>query len=387
MAAGGQSHTIIAAFRVDLDQVVPLASHQQLAQDRGAAFNSNFGCKIMKAKNVLFIALTILIVGLAPAASYARGVFNQAPAQPKVSDAEAKALAAINSAPDAAAKLTAAEEFAKNYPKSAALPQLADQIAIEISKVADTNQKIALADRFEKAFTDERALSVIRSAKLDSYVTANRLDDAFTLATTILAKDPEEVHTLVQLTLAGTEEAKKGNRKHMAQTQQYGNKAIQLIEANKKPVGMDDPSWETHKSTLPTLYQETGILAMLANDSEQAKARLSKAIALKPDDPSSHAILAYLINNEYVQQATAYKTMPEGKEKADTLKKLEGMIDNIIDAYAHTVALSTGKPEYQALLQQVLPDLTSYYKFRHNQSTEGLQQLIDKYKPQSGVKP
>ncbi|HLE63208.1 MAG TPA: hypothetical protein VI750_08720, partial [Pyrinomonadaceae bacterium] len=80
-------------------------------------------------------------------------------------------------------------------------------------------------------------------------------------------------------------------------------------------------------------------------------------------------------------------TMPEGKEKTEMLAKLQGMIDSIIDSYARVVALSTGKPEYQALLQQVMPDLTSYYKYRHNQSVEGLQQLIDKYKPQPPTKP
>jgi hypothetical protein len=338
----------------------------------------------MKTKYA-FLLITTLILGVV--STKAAALQNQTQAPPKVSEAEAKALTAINSAPDVTAKLTGAEEFAKKYPKSAALPQLSEQIAIEITKVSDSTQKLALADRFEKAFTDDRALAIIRSAKLDTYLASSRLDDAFALGATILAKDPEELHTLVQLTLVGTDEAKKGNGKHLAQTKQYGAKAIELIEANKKPASLDEGAWETHKATLPVLYQQTAILAMLSNDAEQAKARLSKSIALKPDDPSTHALMAYVINNDYVNQATTYKTMPEGKEKQDTLKKLEGMLDSIIDAYAHTVALSTGKPEYQPLLQQVMPDLTSYYKFRHNQSTEGLQQLIDKYKPQSGVKP
>src|SRR5262245_26452098 len=80
---------------------------------------------------------------------------------PKVWEAEAKALAAINAAPDATAKLTAAEEFAKKYPKSAALPQLSQELALEIGRLSDANQKLALADRFEKAFTDEKGLTHI----------------------------------------------------------------------------------------------------------------------------------------------------------------------------------------------------------------------------------
>jgi hypothetical protein len=306
----------------------------------------------------------------------------QAATQPKLSEAEAQALNAINAAPDPAAKLTAAEEFVKKYPKSPAMSRLAELLAIEISKVADANQKLALVDRFEKDFTDARALAIVQSAKLDAYVAANRMDDAFTLAAALLAKDPEDLHALILMTFSGTDEAKKGNGKHLTQTQQYGAKAIELIEADKKPANMEETAWLNHKAALPLLYQQTGILALMAKNPEDAKARLSKSIALKPDDPSSHAILAYLVNDQYVQLATTYKTMPEGKQKEEMLKKLEGMIDEIVDGYAHAVALSTGKPEYQPLLQQVMPDLTSYYKFRHNQSVEGLQQLIDKYKAQ-----
>jgi len=78
----------------------------------------------------------------------------------------------------------------------------------------------------------------------------------------------------------------------------------------------------------------------------------------------------------------AYEALPEGKEKKETLMRLDAMLDTIIDAYARAAALATGRPEYQTLMQQVIPDLTNYYKYRNNQSTKGLQQLIDKYKLQ-----
>jgi hypothetical protein len=302
---------------------------------------------------------------------------------PKISEGEAKSIAAFNAAADAGAKLTVAEEFVKKYPKSSVLPQLARKVAIEIAKLKDSTQKLAFADRFEKAFSDDQALAIVQSAKLEALVASKRIDEAFTLAATLLTKNPEDVTTLMQMSFVGTDEAKRGNSKYIQQSRQYGLKAIEVIEAGKKPASMDEALWTNHKAALPQLYQQTGILAMMNNDVADGKARIAKAIALKPEDPHSHAILAFFINNEYVQLATDYKAMPEGKEKAEMLVKLQGMIDSIIDAYAHTVALSTGKPEYQALLQQVMPDLTSYYKYRHNQSVEGLQQLIDKYKPQA----
>ena len=52
----------------------------------------------------------------------------------------------------------------------------------------------------------------------------------------------------------------------------------------------------------------------------------------------------------------------------------------MIDNYARAVALATGRPQYQTLLQQVIPDLTIYYKQRHKGTIKGLQQLINRYK-------
>jgi hypothetical protein len=56
------------------------------------------------------------------------------------------------------------------------------------------------------------------------------------------------------------------------------------------------------------------------------------------------------------------------------------MLDNVIEAYAHAVALAESNPNLQQVRQQYLQDLEAYYKYRHHNSTEGMQQLIDKYK-------
>jgi hypothetical protein len=132
---------------------------------------------------------------------------------------------------------------------------------------------------------------------------------------------------------------------------------------------------------LPQLYNQAAILNLVEGNQSEANAQAVKATALNPNDPTTFALLGMVINNDYLKAATNYKAMPENAEKAASLKRLEGLIDQIIDAYAHAVALSAGKPEHQAMMQQLTTDLTDYYKFRNHNSTEGLQQLIDKYKP------
>jgi len=299
---------------------------------------------------------------------------------PRISPAEMQALNAINSMTDPAAKLAAVADFMTKYPKSGARLQIAERVAEEIAKLKDATQAVALAEKAQTIFTTDPELGIIKTVTLDAYAGGNRVDDAFKMAAEMLAKNPEDIHVLVQMTLTGTEEVKQKNPKYAQQSLQYGLKAIELIEANKKPANLNDASWDIHKSALPQLYQQTAILYLVAGNGGEAKARLIKSTSLAPTDPSSFALLGLLLNEEYIQLAGGYKAMPEGKPKEEMLRKLEGILDNVIDAYAHTVALATGRPGFEGMLKQVSDDLTSYYKYRHNQSTEGLQQLIDKYK-------
>jgi tetratricopeptide (TPR) repeat protein len=339
----------------------------------------------MKTRILLSLCATaasVLIVTMSSAAAWAIPRPQGQAAAPKVSEAETQALKAMDALTDTAAKLAAVAEFLKKYPKSSARPQIAERMAQEISKTKDPAQAITLAEKAQTIFTSEPELEIMKAITLDAYAAGNRVDDVFRLANEMLAKNPEDVHPLVEATFAGTESVKQKNPKYAQQSLQYGSKAIELIEANKKPAQMTDAQWTAHKEVLPQLYQQTAILHMVSGNAAEAKARLIKSTALGPKDPSSFALLGLLINDEYVQLATTYKSMPEGKQKQEMLKKLQDMLDNIIDVYAHAAALAVGRPEYQGLLQQVTTDLTSYYKFRHNQSVEGLQQLIDKYKPQ-----
>ena len=104
---------------------------------------------------------------------------------------------------------------------------------------------------------------------------------------------------------------------------------------------------------------------------------------LSPQDPSNFALLGRVINAGYIEQMEAYEAMADGRAKDDARQKLDAVVDEMIDAYARAAGLATGRPEYQTLLQQVIPDLTTYYKYRHK-STKGLVQLINRYKPVRG---
>jgi hypothetical protein len=327
---------------------------------------------------VLALIVVVSIFSLSAQATVSSSL--QETSKPKLSPDEAKAVAAINSAADAPAKLTAAESFVKKNPKSTARLSIANFVAGQIDQVSDAAQRLSLAEKFQKIFTEEKELNAVGPVILDAYIAANRLDDAFDLASKILAKNPEDLRVLLQMMNAGAEAAKRQNGKYAAQSLQYGLKAIELIEANKKPVDLDDASWAKQRTVLPRLYQQAGILSLFSGNSAEAKTRVEKAATLDPNDPMNQLLIAGLLDEEYQKMAQTYQQMPASQQKEDMLKRINEQMDKTIDAYAHAVGLSTGRPEYQQLQTQALQNLTPYYKYRHNQSIEELQPLIDKYK-------
>ena len=293
---------------------------------------------------------------------------------------ELEALAAIKLATNPTSKLAAAEDFVAKFPKSGERLRIAELIAAEILKIKDGNVALALLDRAKAVFTSEQEREILKPVALEAFALGGRADDAFALATEMLAKNPDDLHVLVRMTHAGAEETRKKNRKYTDVSLQYGLKAIAIIEKGKKPSTLDDQTWSTHKTNLGQLYQHTAILYLAAQNTEEAKTRLKRASELSPHDPANFALLGRIINVDYLAQMKSYEEMPEGGPKQEAQKKLEVVLDAVIDAYARAAGLATGRAEYQSLLQQVILDLTTYYKHRHK-STNGLPQLINQYRP------
>jgi hypothetical protein len=302
--------------------------------------------------------------------------------KPKISEAESKAVNAVETAADINAKMIAAEEFVKKYPKSNARAHVAEYIVDQILAVSDANQKMALAQKYPTIFTDPAEVDSIKPALIDSYVKLARFDEAFAEGATFLAKHPDNIQILIALSITGVEQAKARNAKFVDAARQYGAKAIELIEGDKKPAEMDAEVWTRQKTMLPQVYQEMAIISLMEQNATAAQAKLEKAAQLNPADPFNHMLLGSIINEEYQKTALTYKNMPDGKSKDDMLTKINAMLDKIIEHYARGVAMSEGKAQYQQFHDQLLQDLAAYYRYRHNSSTEGLQKLIDSYKTQ-----
>jgi tetratricopeptide (TPR) repeat protein len=292
---------------------------------------------------------------------------------------EVEAAKKVQDAQGLPAKLKQAEEFMKKNAKSSLRIKVAEYLAAEVGDVADSSQRLGYIEQYKKIFSDDKEKDLVLAYQVDSLALTDKVEEAFKLAPKALEKSPDNALLLTQLALRGANLVRQGKEELAAPTKQYGTKAVELIEADKKPANVNDQFWaDFRQKWLPELYQSLGFVAFAQKDMADAKAKFQKAVDLNLQNPNGYLMLGSIANDEYQKYAMEYNTA-SGPAKDAALQKAQQQLDQVIDYYAHVIALAAPKPELKQLHDQVLPVLQEYYKFRKG-SLDGLQQLIDKYK-------
>jgi len=301
-------------------------------------------------------------------------------AEVKVSGGERTAAEKVEKAKGAEAKLQAAAEFVKKYPQSTLRPRVAQALADEIARVEDKELKVSLAETYGAVFNAPDEAQNISGTLLSAYINAGRADEAMKAGAAWLEKHPDDVQTMQNLTVLAASEAIKENMQYAEAGRRYGARALEIIEADKRPEHIDAAKWAELKSNLQvSLYRETGVLAFKSGDLKAARPLLEKAADLRSPDPGVYLLLAQFAGDEYDTRSKEYK-VASAADRPAALKTAEAALDRLIEAYARAVAMTEGNPAYQAANAALRQDLETNYKFRNNGKTDGIQQLIDKYK-------
>jgi len=298
---------------------------------------------------------------------------------PNVSPEEQKSLSNINSATGAEAKIKAAGEYLKRYSKSPMRERVARYVADEIVGVKDNEQKITLSRSFLSTFNQPNEADLIKPILVEAYLNAGKVDDALNESTKHLERNPDDVVVLTQLAWAGAMQAQKGGAapKLLQTASDAGTKAIQMMEADQKPVKMTAENWASFRNSwLPRLYQGQGVIKFYSNNKPGAKENLEKAVGLDPYDPPTLLMLMTISNEEYNDLAKKYQV----EKKPDQLKQALAVMDEAIDYMARAIAATEGQATYQTINEQLKENLKQYYSFRHDGKTDGMNELIQKYK-------
>lgn len=207
-----------------------------------------------------------------------------------------------------------------------------------------------------------------------------KYNEAYTLGKEILTDEPENLRVLVDLGYGGYLATLAKNEAHNADALNFAKKAIQMIESGKT---LD--TWvpfKTKDEALAYLYYTVGYLNR-TSPAESLPSFIKAAqfeSELKKDPTIYYLIAAGYEGGLYAKQSADYKAKYEGKDETPesklALENINQIIDRMIDAYARAVALAGTNVKYETSKKEWLESLTTWYKYRHNQSDAGLNEMV-----------
>ena len=204
---------------------------------------------------------------------------------------------------------------------------------------------------------------------------------AFKLGKQVMAESPDNLPSLIALSNAGYLAAGAKNESYNAEALGYANKAIQLIESGKTP-----DTWAPFKGkddTLAYLYTTVGLLKLKSapNEAIDAFIKTAQLNSELAKVPLTYYYLALAYQNGPYAKLSAdyqknYADKAETPESKAALEKLNQVMDRIIDSFARAVASAGSEAQYAQSKTAWMNTLTTFYKFRHNNSDTGLNELI-----------
>ncbi len=174
---------------------------------------------------------------------------------------------------------------------------------------------------------------------------------------------------------------------HLSELTEYTQRTINLIEAGKVPTTIDKEKWRRNQ-TLSWFYQT---LAMLEKADDKALELYAKSSSLDPMNAHNFLICGSIHQQRYLPAAEKFGSFqaadrdnvvtenakPEVKAVYDEVNR---EADAIIDCWARFMGLTVNDTSFGETRTKISEALTDLYKYRHPDSPDGLQKLIEQYK-------
>lgn len=204
---------------------------------------------------------------------------------------------------------------------------------------------------------------------------------AFGVGKQVLADEPGNLRTIINLASAGYLASNTGDASFNAETLEFARRATTLLEQGATP-----PDWKPftgRPDALAYLNFITGELILKESPAESVnyfrKAILSES-AVKHTPVVYSRLAAAYVASQYEPQSKEFEARFGGKEPTPesmaALENINSTVDRIIDAYARAVALSGTETQYREVRPRWMQELTRFYKFRNNDSTNDLEAYI-----------
>ncbi|HLG16494.1 MAG TPA: hypothetical protein VJH03_18605 [Blastocatellia bacterium] len=232
-----------------------------------------------------------------------------------------------------------------------------------------------------------------RGGLFNEALKAKNTNEMIRLGKEALAANPEDLDYLYLLAfgIRGNEIlAPTPNYSHAAEAADFSRRCIQILEAGKIPAIVDKTKWNQNQY-VSLLYQTLALIDDNGSNVDSALENYRKASELDPNTAFNFFKRGSLVyQNKYQTAVQKYFAFPDADRTADAastkpevkaaLDELNKQADAVIDIWARFMALTAVKNDFGDARNQVEKALTELYKFRHPDSADGLQKLIDQYR-------
>lgn len=235
-----------------------------------------------------------------------------------------------------------------------------------------------------------------RAKALNKSITDKNIAEAIRIANEEFAENPENVDYLYYIVYgirSAELEANPPNYGHANEVIDYGQRAIKAIEAGKA-TNVFKP--EQRNGVLAYIAQTIANVEAKNNNTDKAIEWYKKsnsyiaASSAKGDVQTityNYYRMGFLYQMKYDAASKKFQAFPDADktdpptkpEVVQALNDLNTQTDALVDTWAHFLA----SPESQSYKNraEIETTVTELYKYRHKGSTDGLQKLIDGYKP------
>lgn len=243
-------------------------------------------------------------------------------------------------------------------------------------EVTEAQQKII---DFLKKWSTAYEEGMLKVTFTDELYNKKNYAKAYEIGKQILAKEPENLKVLVDLGTNGFVLLPLKNAQLNAESLDYARKGLQLIESGKT---VEDWGPLVNKDNAVAYLNFTIGAQSVEKDPVNALKFLLKSAQLETPLKKSPFTYAYIAGayetGAYAKQSEAYKATYGGKDETPESKlalvNIHQIVDRMIDAYARAVKLAG--PDNAAQKAVWLESLTTWYKFRNNNSDAGMNELI-----------
>jgi len=205
--------------------------------------------------------------------------------------------------------------------------------------------------------------------------------EGYALGKEILTTEPENLKVLVDLGANGYLVVPLKNPALTTEALDYATKALAMIESGK---AVDDWQPLASKDVAVAYLNYTIATISLEKDPSTALKHLLKAAQFETPLKKSPYTYAYIAGayetGPYAKQSDEYKVKYSGKDETPesklALANINQLVDRMIDAYARAVALAGTDPKFSTVKTGWNESLTTWYKFRNNDKTDGMDQVI-----------